>query len=247
MKKSEQIKIISRFRNEFSTQVLIGGTKYLVFTENEKPCITTRVYLGGEVVATSRAHYGDILESRDLEKNVLRLMEAQHGMAIGKLKADMQRQMKTTSEYLGEVKKLLGRKNSRSALQLLAEALGQYPDDPFLLSYHGCLEAVVNDNYEYGIKACKKAFKSLNERLPFGEEFYYPLFYLNLGRAYLASGRKQEAIEAFKQGVKADRENPDLLWELRKLGLRRGPAVAFLKRSNPINKYIGLLLHRLKR
>jgi hypothetical protein len=32
---------------------------------------------------------------------------------------------------------------------------------------------------------------------------------------------------------------------MKKLGARRRPLVPFLKRENPINKYVGLLLNRL--
>ncbi|MEJ2695808.1 MAG: tetratricopeptide repeat protein, partial [Candidatus Sulfobium sp.] len=81
--------------------------------------------------------------------------------------------------------------------------------------------------------------------MPFGSDFFYPLFYLNLGRAYLEANKKRDAITAFEKGLLNDPENHDLLSELRKLGTRRKAPVPFIKRSNPINKYIGMLLHRL--
>jgi hypothetical protein len=80
----------------------------------------------------------------------------------------------------------------------------------------------------------------------FGEELLYPVFYLNLGRAYLAASKKADAIDALKKGLKYDNGNSDLLKELRGLGLRKPAPVQFLDRSNPINKYIGLILNAQK-
>ncbi len=84
-------------------------------------------------------------------------------------------------------------------------------------------------------------------KAPFGEEFYFPSSYLNLGRVYLAAGGKRQAIKAFQAGLKADAEKLDLLWKMEKLGLRREPPTSFLARSSPINKYIGMLLHKMNK
>lgn len=174
-------------------------------------------------------------------------MTGQHRRVLNAFKQAKAKEAKTPSDYMGEAKSLLARKSYRAALAILAEGLEQHPGDPFLMSYYGCLEAVVNKNYNLGIGTCARAIEALRGRLPFGEEFYYPVFYLNLGRAYLVAGRKKEALEAFNAGLKADPESSDLLWEIKKLGLRQAPPVAFLKRSNPINKYIGMLLHSLRK
>jgi hypothetical protein len=74
----------------------------------------------------------------------------------------------------------------------------------------------------------------------------YPVFYLNLGRAYLAAGKKKDAIDAFRKGLQYDNGNSDLRKELRGLGMRKKPPVPFLDRSNPINKYIGMILQKAK-
>ncbi|TFG88565.1 MAG: tetratricopeptide repeat protein, partial [Candidatus Atribacteria bacterium] len=85
----------------------------------------------------------------------------------------------------------------------------------------------------------------LNDRSPVSKEIFFPTFYLNLGRAYIVAGKKQDAIEAFQKGLSYDEENKDLLWEARKLGMRKNPVIPYLKRTNPINKYIGMILHKL--
>jgi tetratricopeptide (TPR) repeat protein len=99
----------------------------------------------------------------------------------------------------------------------------------------------VNNSPEEGIAICLKALKRLDETIPFGSEFFYPVFYLNLGRAYLKADKKQEAVAAFYQGLKNDPDNKDIHEELVRLGNRRKLPVPFLRRSHPINKYIGLL------
>jgi hypothetical protein len=57
---------------------------------------------------------------------------------------------------------------------------------------------------------------------------------------------KKKAIEAFYKGLTYDHENKDLIREIKKLGMRRKPLMSFLPRSHPINKYIGMILNKLK-
>ena len=68
--------------------------------------------------------------------------------------------------------------------------------------------------------------------------------YLILGRVHLLAGQKQAAIRVFQHGLH-NGENAALYDELGALGVRRPPPLRFLKRSNPINKYLGLLLKRV--
>jgi len=244
--KKDSIKITSKHGTEFDSEVILGQEKYLVQTEwggAQKPHITTRVYLKGQVVFTRKADCSDIMNSSDMPSEVRERMVGQHQSAIATLKAERSAKTKTTSNYLDEVKNFLKTKNKRAALRVLNEALEHHPDDPFILSYYGCLEAVANKNYTHGIETCLMALENLKKRVPFGQEFFYPVFYLNLGRAYLAAGRKEEALGAFTKGTQIDQENKELIWEIKKLGMRKNPVVPFLGRSNPINKYIGMLLH----
>jgi hypothetical protein len=73
------------------------------------------------------------------------------------------------------------------------------------------------------------------------------VFYLNLGKAYLAAGKKKDAINAFNKGLQHDKSNSDLRKELRGLGMRKKPPVSFLDRANPINKCIGMILQKTKK
>jgi len=159
---------------------------------------------------------------------------------------DEGKQAKTSTEFIDDMKVLLRRKAYKNALAMLEDGLRLYPADPFLLSYYGTLVAVIRKDHERGIRLCTHALKRLRETIPFGLEFFYPLLYLNLGRAYLAAGWKKEALESFRKGLHYDAKDPDLNTELRRLGKRKAAPIPVLGRSNPINKYIGMILHKIK-
>lgn len=148
--------------------------------------------------------------------------------------------------YLRAVKAHLRKGNQKAAFSLLQQASMQYPEDPFILSYYGCFQAIVDRKYRAGVENCKKALTLLRKESSFGEEMLYPVFFLNLGRAYIAAGKKKEALIELTRGLKYDNRNSEILQELRTLGMRKKAPVPFLDRSNPINKYIGLLLHTTK-
>lgn len=248
MKKGE-IRIISKSHNELSCYVIAGEEKYLVQTENslpQIPIIITKILLNGKIVTTIKTDYRGMADALDTNR-INELMQRQHQLAISMLKTEQVQAAKTPADYIEGVKILLMRKNQKNALELMRDASEHYPEDPFILSYYGCLEAIANKKYKFGIDTCDRAIKTLKEKVPFGEEFFYPVLYLNLGRAYLAAGKKKNALDAFNKGFEMDRENRDLLTELRRLGIRKKPAVSFLGRSNPINKYIGMLLHKLSK
>jgi len=150
----------------------------------------------------------------------------------------------TTRDYLRQVKIYLSKGKQKDAFKLLQQAHVNFPDDPFVLSYFGCLQAIVDKRYRTGIETCKKALALIMKSSSYGEEMLFPVFYLNLGRAYVAAGKKKDALETFSKGLKFDNSNRDLQKEMRALGKRKTALVPFLDRSNPINKYIGLILHK---
>jgi tetratricopeptide (TPR) repeat protein len=150
----------------------------------------------------------------------------------------------TPRDYLRQVKIHLSKGRQKEAFGLLQQANVHFPDDPFILSYYGCLQALVDKRYRTGIETCKKALALARKTSSFGEEILYPVFYLNLGRAYVAAGKKKDALETFHKGLKFDNTNRDLQKEVRALGKRKAAPVPFLDRSNPINKYIGMILRK---
>lgn len=148
------------------------------------------------------------------------------------------------SEYLGKVKVHLKNGKPLLAYSLATEAVSKYPENPLILSHYGHLQAVAGAKYRTGIETCKRAIVLTGEKGLFGEEGLYAALYLNLGRTYLAAGMKQDAVDSFRKGLKFNSHNVELLKELRGLGTRKETPVAFLGRSNPINKYLGKVLHK---
>lgn len=247
MAKKSKVQIISKLSPEFSSNITVDNISYHVQTEDMglKSCkIITTIYREGEVVYQKKSDYLHIAKLKNFKQKLGEMMQRQHKVAIDTFVSQQARKQKLKSEYFDEVNKLLRRRQEMSALTTLREALDRFPSDPFLLSYYGCMVALVEHNPKKGIKICIDAIKRLENSMPFGSEFFYPVFYLNLGRAYLTNNNKRKALQAFGEGLRHEPDNHDLIWELKKLGTRRKVPIPFLRRGNPINKYIGMLLGR---
>lgn len=247
MASKSEIRVTSKLSPEFSSTITVDNITYHVQTEDigkKTARIITNIFLKGEIVLNRKSDYAHLTKLKDFPVRLASLMEKQHKSTVDQFIAEKAGKQKFKSEYFEEVRQLLRRGNGKSALNTLRHALDKFPADPFLLSYYGCLIAVIENNSKEGIKICVDALKMLNTSMPFGSEFFYPVFYLNLGRAYLKGNRKKDAVQAFQEGLKNDPENHDILWEIKKMGTRKPPLLPFFTRSNPVNKYIGMLLYK---
>lgn len=103
---------------------------------------------------------------------------------------------------------------------------------PVPLSYYALCVAAEERDYEKAISECVKAVKS---------EFYTPEVYVNLGRILAKSGRKAVAFRAYRKGLAIDGTHRGLIREMKAMGLRRRPLIAFLSRDNPVNRSLGML------
>lgn len=163
------------------------------------------------------------------------------------LRAEKPQECEMVSVYLREVKNLMRCNNLEGALRTLDKGLTEHPLNAPLLSYYGYLDATLNKKYDRGIDLCKTAIDIIEEESRENRSLrhkgFHAVLYLHLGRSYLAGGNKKAAVKAFKRGLEADPEDPYLLSEVRRIGTRRKPFFPFLNRSNPVNKYIGKLLH----
>lgn len=248
---------ITKGPDEFSGSFDLEGQTYSVQTEAHPRTrkVVTRIYEKGQIVFSKETEFPDVpgtLGEQALED----LMKSQHKSAAdeffrqrarapeARAGAPEGRASKTRAEYLEEYKTLLRRGAGSSAISILEEGLKDFPSDPFLLSYYGNLLAVVNKNFKEGIKFCRQSLKKFKDAKLLGGEFFYSIFYLNLGKAYLAADNKAEAIKALNEGLQSDPGNSELLWELKKLGIRRKPPVPFLKRANKVNKVLGQFLSK---
>ncbi len=88
----------------------------------------------------------------------------------------------------------------------------------------------------------KKAISLCEEAL--NEEPENPVHYLNLGRLYILAGQKTEAMRLLREGLTHE-ENREIVDELIGLGMRKPPVLPLLKRQNPLNRYLGIILTRL--
>lgn len=246
MSSKSEIRLTSQFSPEFSSNITVDNITYHVQTEDmgTKTCkILSNIYLKGEIVHSKKTDYTHMIKLSNFSDKLTSLMDRQHKSVIQEFLAEKASRQKMKPEYFDEIRQLLRRGNGKTALSTLREAIEKFPGDPYLLSYYGCLIAVIENNTKEGIKICEDAIRYFKISTPFGSEFFYPVFYLNLGRAYLKAKKKKLAVQAFKEGLKSDPENKDLLWEMKKIGVRAKPPLPFLARSNPINKYIGMLLY----
>ncbi len=149
------------------------------------------------------------------------------------------------AESLRQVKTHLRAGRQGEAFALVKESLALFPNEPVFLSYYGYLMVLEKRMYRRGIEACQKAIKTLQINGSFDEETLYPVFYYNLSKAYSAAGKKKEARETLRRGLSYSPGNNHMMKELRSLGMRSDkPALPFLRRSNPLNKYIGIMLHK---
>ena len=68
--------------------------------------------------------------------------------------------------------------------------------------------------------------------------------YLNLGRVQILTGAKDNGLETLRRGVQLG-GGREFLAELARYGTRIPRPIKSLPRSHPLNRYLGLLLHRM--
>lgn len=71
-----------------------------------------------------------------------------------------------------------------------------------------------------------------------------PRFLLNLGRVQIGAGAKEKGLTTLRKGMQFG-GGEELAAELAKCGTRKPPPIPSLPRSHPLNRYLGLMLHRL--
>ena len=239
----KHVKITSKFQ-ETSTKIKLNGETYLVDSEDlgtAHATIITRVYHKGKIIYSHKFSYKNMLSDPDLNEKLSEVIKRQRELAVESLKLEKAAQNVPYRKYIKEVESLINEKKLEQALHVLYDARDHYPNNPVIFSYQGYLETVVNKQYSKGVKTCRQAITALIEQMPLGKEFFLPVLYLNLGKTYLAADKKKDAYESFKRGIEIDKNNEALFNELKSLGIRKKPPLSFLSRSNPLNKYLGML------
>jgi tetratricopeptide (TPR) repeat protein len=121
-----------------------------------------------------------------------------------------------------------------SALSYFERAL-HIEESPVASSYFAFCIARERGQLSQAISLCTEAIR---------QEPQNPVHYLNLGRIYFLAGMKLDAIKILREGLKHEK-NQQIIDELDSLGTRKPPVLFFLRRSNPLNKYLGILLRKL--
>ena len=247
MEGRKKVKVETHLNLGFTSNVIRGKNHYTVITEKlgtDEISIITSIYLKGKVLSKDRKEFGKKLDPMDAGALEIKIRK-QHFDALKMVEAGRISRDKKPRDYIEDTRVCLRKHSNKKAMAVLREGHELYPEDPFILSYYGCLISIVDKKHKTGVEACQRAIDKLAQKFPVGlDASVKPLFYLNLCRAYLAGGDKKLAVDTVYKGMRFDTENGMLHQELIKLGVRREPFFKFLKRSNPINKHIGLLLHK---
>jgi tetratricopeptide (TPR) repeat protein len=109
------------------------------------------------------------------------------------------------------------------------------PNSARFRSFYGLCLGLAESRFDRALELCRSAAK---------EEFFNPVLYFNLARVHLAFGFKAEAIRYLRRGLMIDPSNGPIRAELARLGVRRRPVLAFLRRRHVLNRWFGRLLRR---
>jgi len=139
------------------------------------------------------------------------------------------------AELLSKGLEALANNDSLMALVCLERA-AKREDTPELASSLGfCLAKELNQ-FERAIALCRSAI----ERDPENSRHY-----LNLGRVYLMRGKKNEALDIYKEGLRHGKD-PEIYRDLQLVGMRRRPIIPLLHREHILNRSLGYILARVK-
>ena len=103
-------------------------------------------------------------------------------------------------------------------------------------SYLGYGIAAFEARYNDGLALCERAIEM---------EFYNTENHYNLARTYMLLGSRKKTIAAIRAGLRVDAEDRELRLLLRQLGVRKRPAIPFLRREHGLNRWLGSLRHFL--
>ena len=129
----------------------------------------------------------------------------------------------------------LDQDNTLSALFYFEKAL-DIEDSPIINSSFAFCIAKERGQLSKAISLCEEAIKKDPES---------SIHYLNLGRIYLLSNKREDAIKIFREGLNYE-ANQKIVDDLNKLGTRQFPVISFLKRSSLINKYLGIIFNKMR-
>jgi tetratricopeptide (TPR) repeat protein len=128
----------------------------------------------------------------------------------------------------------LAQGNTLTALTLFEKAV-QKNEKPSYCCYLALCIAKERGQFQLAVTLCEKAK---------AQEPQNSLHYLNLGKIYLYAGKTDDAIRTFREGLIHEKDQA-IIEELGKLTPRKPPVISFLKRNNPVNRFLGTILKKL--
>jgi len=128
----------------------------------------------------------------------------------------------------------LDREDTLAALKHLERAL-RLQDNPAWHSYLGYCIAKERGQYRKGVELCQNSL---------AEEPGHPEHIYNLARVHLVTGDKMKALQVLREGM-TNGGSPEIVRLLVTLGQRSPLLFPSLSRTNPLNRYLGMLLKRL--
>lgn len=243
----DKIHIKPTASSELISKVTANDVTYIINTEKEENSSLqslSRVYLGGKIIYSKVSDFSHLTVSNNFRVEIENFIVQAHKTVVAQFITQLKKCQKNKTEYLRDARYLINTGKDKEALGLLKDGVEVFPDEPLMHSYYGSIYSKAGKKPVEGIKICRDAIQKFNSQIRSKNEFLKPIFYLNLGKAYLGANKKKEAINAFNIGLKEDPTNANIISEICKLGRRKEPIIPFLERGNSLNKYLGLFLNR---
>ena len=137
------------------------------------------------------------------------------------------------SEFFIEAMEALNAGDTGAALELLEKAVSLERIPLYCSTLAMCL-AKEKREFKRALALCKEAIR--NDPRDSNN-------FLHLGMVHLIADQKKDAIRIFNMGLRYE-DNREIVAELKKLGTRKEPVVPLLERDNPVNKYLGKIMHK---
>lgn len=142
------------------------------------------------------------------------------------------------TEAFAEFRKGLGYlrdEYSGEALPHFRRAAQLETENPFYRSYLGITLARAERKWAEAEELCDSAVRAKRDQ---------PQLYLNLAEVYVASGRRQDAVETLLLGVRYAQRDGRINRMLNQLSNRRAPVFSLLRRDHFLNRHFGAWRHR---
>ena len=132
--------------------------------------------------------------------------------------------------------RMLRNAHPNSALVHFRKAAELEKHNPYYLSFVGVSLARAERKWTPALNLCETAVKMKRNE---------PQLYINLAEVYMAAGRREEALMTLDRARASLGRDARIQKARLKLGTRRPPALPFLDREHVVNKYLGILRHRI--